>query len=359
METGTKPIKFFESILRDFEELPEKTKSLSVFDVAGYPHYENVASNILAFYLNPNNEHGLGDLLLNSLLEVIDLNLSEYSSIIVNREVSTDNGGRLDIVIESDKQIIGIENKIFHWLANDLKDYSNTIDNMAKPGNKGVVKIVLSVKRESPQCNFQCITYDEFISKIKENLGKYVNTSSQKWLLYLLDFVQTINNIKGEDMSFDEIDKFFIHNNDRIEKLLKARNNFLTKLNQKTVKLFEIVQEPPECKKKWIYAKNCLVIDLVLSGYNIAYDFVIGPKNCQLQLFGRTKKDQNYLQEIIFKNQDDKSIFTKVVDNRFILEEYDLFTNIEDLKKSLETHIDKIINIEKYYKKHQADSERK
>ena len=34
-------------------ELP--SKPLNIFDVAGFPHYENVISNVLAFFLDPNN----------------------------------------------------------------------------------------------------------------------------------------------------------------------------------------------------------------------------------------------------------------------------------------------------------------
>ena len=277
MNTEINTMKYFESILKEFEEIPDEIKSASIFNIAGYPHYENVASNILAFFFNPNNEHNLGSLLLDSLLEVINKELLDTSTIIVNREVSTDSGGRLDILVESEKQIIGIENKIFHWLANDLEDYSKTINNLGKADDKDIVKIILSIREENPKHDFQCITYNDFLLKIKENLGKYASAASQKWLLYLLDFMQTINELQGGNMDFDEKDKFFIENTDRVNNLLIARNNFLTKLNRKTVNLYEAVQEPSECKRKWIYAKNCLVIDLNLSGYAISFDFYIGP----------------------------------------------------------------------------------
>ena len=49
----------FEEILKEFESIPEELKSASIFNIAGYPHYENVSSNILAFYFNPNAELGI------------------------------------------------------------------------------------------------------------------------------------------------------------------------------------------------------------------------------------------------------------------------------------------------------------
>ena len=59
----------YDDLLYEFEALPQI--SMSIFDIAGYPHYENVCSNILAFYLDPNNEHGLGKLLYLCLMSLL------------------------------------------------------------------------------------------------------------------------------------------------------------------------------------------------------------------------------------------------------------------------------------------------
>lgn len=40
-------------------------------DISGYPHYENVCSNILAFYFNPLEEHNLNNLVINSFIKVL------------------------------------------------------------------------------------------------------------------------------------------------------------------------------------------------------------------------------------------------------------------------------------------------
>ena len=91
-------------LIHECESIPDISKS--IFDITGYPHHENVSSNILAFYLNPNNEHGLGNLLYSSLMNLSDGNESQPDNIQINREVSTQKGGRLDIVIETDTQIM-------------------------------------------------------------------------------------------------------------------------------------------------------------------------------------------------------------------------------------------------------------
>lgn len=326
----------FLDLLHDFESLPDESKSESIFDIAGYPHYENVCSNILAFYLNPNNEHGLGNLLFSSLMNLAGGNESRQSNFQINREVSTNKGGRIDIVIETDNQIIGVENKIFHHLNNDLSDYGDLIDVWAKPNQLDKVKIILSTKKEQESYDFDfvCITYEEYWLKIKERLGDYASTSSQKWLLYLIDFMNSIEKLNGGSMELDENDKFFIENKDRVDALLNARNKFVAKLNNKVRELQEKIKKPQECEKQWIYAKSCLVHDFNLSGNSIAFDLYISPQGWELQLFGRNNMSKSYLSELFLipplAGQD-----VQMKDSRYIIEKYDLRTNLDEVKNGL------------------------
>ncbi|MCY7351216.1 MAG: hypothetical protein LH606_11195 [Cytophagaceae bacterium] len=39
----------------------------TLFDIAGFPHYERVVSNVSAFFFQTENPHGLGPLFLNAL----------------------------------------------------------------------------------------------------------------------------------------------------------------------------------------------------------------------------------------------------------------------------------------------------
>lgn len=324
----------FMELLHVFESLPDTLKSESIFDIAGYPNYENVCSNILAFYINPNNEHGLGNLLFSSLMNLSGGNESYQDNIQINREVSTNNGGRLDIVIETENQIIGIENKIFHHLNNDLSDYGNTIDEWAKANQLNVVKIILSIKREQESSGFVCVTYEELWSKIRARLGNYISTSSQKWILYLIDFMSTIEKLNGENMEIDKNDKFFIENEERVNALLNARNKFISKLNSKVRELLDITPKPVECERQWIYAKSCLVHDFMLSGHSIAFDLYISPQGWELQLFGRNIKSQAYLTELFsISPMSDHKVNLK--DSRYILQEYDLSTELDTIKEQL------------------------
>ncbi len=94
-------------------------------DVAGFPSRENVCSNILAFYLNPAEEHGLGDLLLTSLFRMFLVEEDDIPStdqVRIQREYGTD---------ERKRMFNGIE--VFPW-QEALEMYRVTRSRRAKSG---------------------------------------------------------------------------------------------------------------------------------------------------------------------------------------------------------------------------------
>src|SRR5215213_7278939 len=96
------------------------------FDISGFPLYENVISNWYSYFLKQEEDHGLGNLFIRTLLKLTGFN-QELNEFIVEREVMTHKGNRVDLVIigkgADDGKYVIIENKINHWVNNDLEDY--------------------------------------------------------------------------------------------------------------------------------------------------------------------------------------------------------------------------------------------
>ena len=147
-------------------------------------------------------------------------------------------GKRIDILIRTDSQIIAIENKLDAAVYNPLDEYSEALDEWAKPTQLQTAKVILSLKKEPGASGFVCITYEEFFKEIRKLMGNHVSTSCQKWLLYLVDFMCTVENLKeGSDMDLTETDRFFVKNETRVRKLLGDHDQFQLKLNRRVVKL--------------------------------------------------------------------------------------------------------------------------
>lgn len=235
-------------LLEGLKSLPPSQKHEPTFmEIAGYPHYENVCSNILQFYLQPDNEHGFDSLLLDSLFTLINEKVViNGQSIDVRREESTDKGKRIDLVIESDDFVLRIENKLFADLYNDLENYKNHLENKYLREDRPVYKIIFSLRpiQENPDLyGFKPITYDLLFQKVIENIGSYFLTAREPHVTFLRDFIQTIQNLQRETSMDQQRLTFFHENRQDLAKLLAEVNALRKDMREKVKQLEELIAE--------------------------------------------------------------------------------------------------------------------
>ena len=217
-----------------------KERSKNYFEVAGYPHYENVASSILAFYFDTNEEHGLKDLWLKSLMECYQTKSTNnefegfYSGSFetvengVTREEATPDQKRLDIVIPTKNDfVVAIENKIYADIYNPFDSYSRWI-NKQYDQYEGKIEIVLSlypVDNTSSltgidsQGNTYCFintTYKELIAAVQRNIGSYLSEANEKWLIYMNEFIKNIDSLQEGNMEINKEWQSFLEENNSL-----------------------------------------------------------------------------------------------------------------------------------------------
>lgn len=232
--------------LKDFLEnnvIPKIKKRPKTFlGIAKQPHYENVMSNIYAFYFNIEEVHGMQDLFINSLLEIINESklgiqkkITEITDFEVATEVNTKNNGRIDILISSNDHAIIIENKVYHTLNNNLEDYwSSTKVTDNKEENK--IGIVLSLnKLNVTHGHFINITHVELLKRVIQNLGSYFMDAKDKYVVFLKDFYQNSINLSKSEMDSKEL-KFYFDNQSKIIEVKEfhfaVRNHIINQIEQ-------------------------------------------------------------------------------------------------------------------------------
>ena len=196
----------------------------------------------------------------------------------------------------------------------------------------------MSLKKQvKPQgaFGFVNVTYSDLWRKVRENLGFYAKSATQKWTTYLIDFMETTESLGGECMDLTDRDWFFIENKDIAEKFVKDRESLISQLNAQIVKLKDIIENseeaPKQFEKRWIYLSSCLVHDYILSGNKVAFDLFISSKGWELQLFGRNLSSNNYITQLVSARRDELSI----EDGRFTIAHWPLNTGLEDIKEKL------------------------
>lgn len=351
----------FTQILLDLKSIPKHKRTKTFMEICGYPQYENVCSNILKFYLDPTNEHGLKDLVLNSLLHLIDQDFEfdlDFEQIEVYREHRTVNGNRLDLVILTESYAIGIENKIFHHLHNDLNDYQKTIKSFCYNSRKPVC-IVLSLNKltsiediEKVKTNdFVNVTYEQFFQNIKQNIGGHLNSSNISYINHLTDFIKSIENLIPKTMENKALWTFFKNNTDTIQELTDSFNEYKNSIYQKIYQLNDALPQnefAPTVDKQWIYEGHCLVHDYTISSkYKLAVDTYIDVNGWEIQLFGRNSQSTDFIFNEMCKDNDFLPNHFESYERgeRLIYQRFETDTDISIVAKTLS---DLLIRIEKY-----------
>jgi hypothetical protein len=201
----------------------------SIFDITRVGDSELAVSNIIAFYLDQDEEHGLKDLFFQSLMELYFEKASEEESAkwtdvlgdgvgySVSREWYIGGAERkfLDIVITGavpkDKEkpegdeveptveypwAILIENKIHAGPYNKLEEYEKAVDSP--------LKALIYLALHDPgklRAGWYFIPHAELIARVREKLPRYFDAADDKHLLLLKDHFY---NLERHSMKTDE-----------------------------------------------------------------------------------------------------------------------------------------------------------
>jgi hypothetical protein len=191
-------------------------------------------ANLLAYFFDPNESHGLGELFIKALLETDCYDLKTHKTaneLFKNGYLHTENGlianpqfelnkvtdvevkpeeptyeyKRIDILIKAQQFIIAIEFKINHVLDNPLHLYEKHIlKNHCTENNKPVFFVVLSPSSKQQENQhiasdtFKQVILSAFVEKIKHHLtGDGLDKiKANDYYPLLNDFIQTIENRK-------------------------------------------------------------------------------------------------------------------------------------------------------------------
>lgn len=299
-------------LLDDFRVLPGRIERPRTFmEIAGYPHYENVSSNILAFFMDPAEPHGLGTLVLDALASAAGIDVSEgsiSSNVSVDREVVTQAGNRIDLLITSDDYAVLIENKIYATVNNPFADYTSYLD--LNHGDLVGHKVLLTVfpTSEGRRWGFTNLTYIEFVEQIRSLLGKYISNADTRYLTIFLDFLNTLENLRKGSRMDKEFVKFLAERSDDIWSLFNDLKSLRKEMREKVQELQSLVdadQYPSvETEGLWRW-ETVAMFDNLYYMIRVAEDLLVGidthlsPHGWDIQIFARDKGDPLKLKELL------------------------------------------------------------
>ncbi|MGB5477676.1 MAG: PD-(D/E)XK nuclease family protein [Thermoanaerobaculia bacterium] len=302
------------------------------FEICGFPHYENVWSNVLGFFLDPSMEHGLSELVLESLLALVDqpLDGADRSNINVEREWSTGGGGRLDLLVETDSLVLGIENKVFAGVQNDLRDYERLLRALAEKDSRLPLGVVLSLRGTEKGHSsefFGDVTHGKLAGEIRTRLGDYLRNGTTRYLPLLLELLANFDRTTDDrTMNADKELASFIHEHEQeisdLERRLQVFRDHLRAQIKLVGAAIDYDHLGPECKQ-YPYRPRHALFDILVHEIRlsptllIATNSVLSTAGWELNAF-EFSRAASYPLEARLRDRGIETTPHPVHDNRFI-----------------------------------------
>lgn len=329
------------------------TKKENFFDICGYPHYENVVSNVIVYFLN---ESSYKQLFLESILKCLNIESNEILVSEAEREVVVDENKRIDILMETQKYAIAIENKIYAGdQGQPYEKYKKYLKDNFKDKEKKMVLLSIFKKDENSKDKHldHCITYRELLEKIKSKIGDYINDVKIEETILLKSFINNLENIMGNsNRNINDTNcNILFKNTNLMVKAMKELNeygwlileDFKSKLLSKNIEIEEDLSftYPSKSYLKTIdYMENNLVLkdfleygkiclSLWLGSYkdNTSYTLSISVlngylnKNCKIRKLITEKSSWKTLEKKSYKYEDGIDLDQLIEDAKILIKQ--------------------------------------
>ncbi len=212
-----------------------KPKEKTVFSIGGRGHYENPISDVLAFFLDPNEDHELGSLVAQAMLKCAGVPAAPHSIHAIYREYVTSEQARLDLVLVGDDWLLAIENKVYHTANNPFDHYQEHL-NKSFPEHKQYF-ILLSPKNDKAE-GWHPVSFTDLAQAIQANMAEQVlELPFNKWHFFLRDFLTNLKSLSGADAMDDTTFELLQENMSDIYRLKKVKEAFNEEVKQRGLQL--------------------------------------------------------------------------------------------------------------------------
>lgn len=275
------------------------SRPATFLELTGRAHLEAVATNLLCFFLDPNAEHRLGHLFLDSLLAGLAPGGMSVDS--VRTEVTTRNGKRLDLVVEADTHVIGIENKVLAAAYNPWRDYRDHLRELAGLEREPLLLLLAVHPPSASQLEdfVRVVSYRELMARARGGLGRFAVDTPAEYVTFARDFIRTMENrYVGSTMNPKMLELLREHPQ-AVQDLMTAVNEFRKHAAQMTGQLGTTVMEAlgdgwPQKVEPRSFAsrlRGCQVFEVIFPNASVAVDAYLTPEGWEISVHERSEPD--------------------------------------------------------------------
>ena len=233
-------IQKYENILLKAQQYKMPEREMTIFDTALKNHHENPITELLAFFLDPNGKHNLGDSFYNGFIASIkasekyqDFDFGGFLNL--STQQITHNSKFIDLWFETDTALVIVEVKVYHDQNNPFKDYVTWGKKKLKELNgknkkdlslqKELITIVFCPNGECYTDGWLGLSYRNLTTEVKNQLGAHIlQNPLNKWGIFARDFLLHLDSFIDLLETNMESLKFVVDNMKKIQELVELRD---------------------------------------------------------------------------------------------------------------------------------------
>ncbi len=272
----------------------------NIFEICGISTREMSISSVLAFFLNPEKQHGFGDLFLRNLIiyynevipEKIPIGNIKFSNIEIDTEYNIDfddRNARADIriegLIDGEDFILIIENKIYASEYNPFDIYNSHL-------KKFTTTILLSPFHGESNNAYVRLLYSEWFRKIKSDFNDHTLKANEKYYFLMQDLFKSMEKVMNTD-SIVSLGNILGNTTDDMEKVMKL-TCVIDKFRRTSKNLVEKLHEEIKVKLErdsFNSVREKIAIStitwgaaLYYSGYTMAFDLSLRDNSSSIKV---------------------------------------------------------------------------
>lgn len=229
-------IQRYKYLLLEAQQYKKPEREMTIFDTALKNHHENPITELLAFFLNPNNKHQLEDCFYQGLITALkqyeqfqDFEFGEFKQL--STQQVTTQGKFIDLWVETDNALIIVEVKVYHHHNNPFKEYeawaNKKIDHQKRQDQeKRLISIVLCPNGKCTIANWLGLSYTQLATSTRKHVSQYAfNQTLNKWAVFAREFLlhlESFNHLLDIDMSRLN---FVVDNMYKIQELIELKQS--------------------------------------------------------------------------------------------------------------------------------------
>lgn len=295
-------------LLAHAARLRAKPHEPTVLEIAGQSEKELVWSRLLAHHLRPDLGHSFSVFFLDALLSAAGVGDPPGEVQLVELEVFTE-AGFIDLVVTTEKLIIGIENKVHSWVHNDLADYQNHLRLMSRLRGRETLAILLTLRPESVKSSgFVNVSWAEVIRRVRTSIAGCRARPHTRADDILQEFVAMVDNVTEGKRMDREFAGFVASNEQGIkalqEGLAALKSSLVEQATQFQNAIAGRLEEPSP--QRWFREDLSAIVFFEIpssSGSNVVVDVSFGPRGAEIQVFARRARVMDQIRPLLLQSE--------------------------------------------------------